>query len=375
MRTPVPFLDLRATHEPVAAEIAAVWQDIVATSGFIGGPHVEAFECAWASYCEAEHAVGVANGTDALLLALRALGVGAGDEVVVPANTFVATVEAVVLAGAVPRFVDVDPRTLLMTAAHVEAALSVRTAAVVAVHLYGQMCDMDALSDLCRRKGLALVEDAAQAHGATWRGRRAGSYGDVACFSFYPGKNLGALGDGGAVVTANAALAEQVRSMADHGRQAGTKNVHDLVGTNSRLDAVQAAALVIKLRHLDEANAGRRRAAQWYAEALDGVAVDLVHVEPDAVSAHHLQVVLTPERDEVRVALERAGVASGVHYPIPCHQQVAYASYAREALPVCEGTAAQLLSLPMFPTLTQQQVERVADALHQALSAGRRRAS
>lgn len=375
MPDPVPFLDLGAAHQPVAAEIAAAWQEIVATSGFIGGPHVAGFERAWASYCQAEHAVGVANGTDALLLALRALGIGAGDEVVVPANTFVATVEAVVLAGAVPRFVDVDPRTLLMTAAHVEAAFSPRTAAVIAVHLYGQMCDMDALSELCRRKGVALVEDAAQAHGATWRGRRAGSYGDVACFSFYPGKNLGALGDGGAVVTGSAALAEQIRSMADHGRQAGTKYVHDLVGTNSRLDAVQAAALGIKLRHLDEANAGRRRVAQWYVEALEGLAVDLVQVDPEAVSAHHLAVVLAPDRDQVREALDRKGVASGVHYPIPCHQQVAYASYAREALPVCESTAGQLLSLPMFPTLTQDQVARVASALHEAVSPGQRRAS
>ena len=374
MHPTVPFLDLHATHEPIAAEISAAWQEIVATSGFIGGPHVAAFESAWASYCQVEHAVGVANGTDALLLALRVLGIGAGDEVVVPANTFVATVEAVVLAGAVPRFVDVDPRTLLMTAAHVEAALSDRTAAVMAVHLYGQMCDMDALSDLCRRKSLALVEDAAQAHGATWRGRRAGSYGDVACFSFYPGKNLGALGDGGAVVTRDATLAEQIRSLADHGRQAGTKYVHDLVGTNSRLDAVQAAALGIKLRHLDEANAGRRRAAQWYAEALEGLPVNLVQVHPDAVSAHHLAVVLTPDRDDVRAVLDRQGVATGVHYPIPCHQQAAYASYAREALPVCESTAGQLLSLPMFPTLTQDQVHRVAASLHEAVSPEQRRA-
>lgn len=370
----VPFLDLWAVHRPLAAEIEATWHEVLEGSGFIGGPQVAAFEAEWASYCQTAHGVGVANGTDALVLALRALGVGAGDEVVLPANTFVATAEAVVLAGAVPRFVDVDPRTLLMTAEHVEAALTGRTAAVVAVHLYGQMCDVDALSRVCRRAGVALVEDAAQAHGATWRGRRAGSAGDVACFSFYPGKNLGALGDGGAVVTDDARLAEAIRSMADHGRRADTKYVHDVVGTNSRLDALQAAALRVKLRHLDGWNAARRTVAQWYGEELRHLDVELVAVAPEGESVHHLAVALVPERDRVRAALAERGIATGIHYPVPCHQQVAYATFAREPLPVCESTAGGLLSLPMFPTLTREQVAHVGAALRAVLATEARRA-
>lgn len=374
MLSAVPFLDLAATHQQVAGEIELVWRQIIASSSFIGGEHVERFEQEWAAYCQSDHAVGVGNGTDALLLALRALGIGPGDEVLLPANTFVATAEAVVLAGAVPRFVDVDPGTLLMTTAHVEAGLTERTAAVIAVHLYGQMCDMDALSAVCRRAGVALLEDAAQAHGATWRGRRAGSVGDVACFSFYPGKNLGALGDGGAIVTNDAVLAERIRSLGDHGRRTGAKHQHDVVGTNSRLDGVQAAALQIKLRHLDAWNAARRRAMQWYAEALEGLDAELVRVEPEAASVHHVAVVLVPRRDQVRAGLADRGVASGVHYPVPCHRQEAYARYATGRLPVCEAAAGQLLSLPLFPTITRAQIAQVGAALRAVLTPEVRRA-
>lgn len=375
MNPPVPFLDLAATHQEVAEAITQAWAQILAASSFIGGSHVEGFERDWAAYCQTSFAVGVGNGTDALVLALRALDVGAGDEVILPANTFVATAEAVVLAGAVPRFVDVDPDTLLMGAAHVEEALSERTAAVIAVHLFGQMCDMDALAQLCSRRGLALVEDAAQAHGATWRGRRAGSIGDIGCFSFYPGKNLGALGDGGAVVTDDAALAGRVRSMADHGRRAGSKYVHDVVGTNSRLDNVQAAALQIKLPHLDGWNDARRQAIRWYADALEGHDARLVRVVPDAQSVHHLAAVLVPRRDEVAAVLAEQGVASGVHYPVPCHRQAAYAPYASGPLPVCEDAADRLLSLPLFPTITREQVARVGATVRDALPVEVRRAS
>ena len=375
MTLAVPFLDLAGMHDEVTEEIVLAWRQILSTSSFIGGAYVNGFERDWASYCKTSNAVGVANGTDALVLALRGLGVGPGDEVVLPANTFVATAEAVVLAGAVPRFVDVDPRTLLLTADHVEAALTERTAAVIAVHLFGQMCDMDALAQVSRSAGVWLVEDAAQAHGATWQGRRAGSTGDVGCFSFYPGKNLGALGDGGAVVTDDAALADRIRSLADHGRRMGAKYVHDVVGTNSRLDNMQAAALQIKLRHLDRCNAGRRAAMRWYAEELEELDVDLVEVAPQAESAHHLAAVLVPQRDEVAAVLAREGVASGVHYPIPCHRQVAYARYATHDLPVCEDAAVRLLSLPLFPTITREQVGHVCEALRLALPAEVRRAS
>ncbi|MBW3638385.1 MAG: DegT/DnrJ/EryC1/StrS family aminotransferase [Actinobacteria bacterium] len=375
MTPAVPFLDLSAAHEPITEEIVLAWRQILTTSSFIGGSYVEGFEQEWAAYCQVSSAVGVANGTDALVLALRGLGVGPGDEVVLPANTFVATAEAVVLAGAVPRFVDVDPHTLLLTKTQVEGAVTDRTAAVIAVHLFGQMCDMDALAEVCRRSGLALIEDAAQAHGATWRGRRAGSAGDVGCFSFYPGKNLGALGDGGAVVTDDAALAERIRSLADHGRRIGAKYVHDVVGTNSRLDNMQAAALQIKLPHLDGWNAARRTAMRWYAEELQGLDADLVGIAPQAESVHHLAAVLVPQRVEVAAVLAGEGVASGVHYPIPCHRQVAYARYATHDLPVCEDAAARLLSLPLFPTITREQVGRVGEALRAALPAEVRRAS
>jgi dTDP-4-amino-4,6-dideoxygalactose transaminase len=371
----VPFLDLAAGHQPLADEIVAAWRGVLESSSFIGGEHVTRFEQEWAQYCGVRHAVGVGNGTDALVLAMRAVGIRSGDEVLVPGNTFVATAEAVVLVGAVPRFVDVDPDTLLMTPAHVEAALSDKTAAVIAVHLYGQMCDMDAMSDVCRGAGVPLIEDAAQAQGASWRGRRAGSFGAVGCFSFYPGKNLGALGDAGAVVTDDEGLSERVRSLADHGRRSGSKYVHDLVGTNSRLDAVQAAALRIKLRHLDESNAARRRAVQWYAEELRDLDVALVSVADGAVSAHHLAVVLVEDRDAVRAGLEHHGVSTGIHYPQPCHQQRAYAHYCDRPLPVCEQTAGELLSLPLFPTLTRDQVAHVGAALRSVLAAEQRRAS
>lgn len=372
---PVPFLDLAAIHRPIEDELVRVWREVLASSGFIGGERVERFERDWAAYCGTAHAVGLANGTDALLLALRALGIGAGDEVVVPSNTFVATAEAVVLAGAVPRFVDVDAQTLLMTPQHVQAALTPRTAAVIAVHLYGQMCDVDALADVCRRARIALIEDAAQAHGATWRGRRAGSAGVVGCFSFYPSKNLGALGDGGALVTDDLDLAARVRSLGDHGRRDGAKHVHDLVGTNSRLDSIQAAALHLKLPHLDLSNAARRRAMAWYAEDLLDLDVELVHVHPDAVSVHHVAVVLVPtgERDSIREQMASRGAATGIHYPVPCHQQAAYASFADRVLPVCEATADRLMSLPLFPTITREQVARSADALRCALGDGVRR--
>ncbi|HVM27388.1 MAG TPA: DegT/DnrJ/EryC1/StrS family aminotransferase [Mycobacteriales bacterium] len=363
MQPVVPFLDLSAMHRQVREELDAAWAGVVDSSGFVGGARVEQFEQEWASYCGADHAIGVANGTDALVVALRALGVGPGDEVVVPANTFVATAEAVVLVGATPRFVDVDPDTLLVTADVVAAALTPRTAAVVAVHLYGQPPDMDALAAVAGRAGVALIEDAAQAHGATWRGRRAGSLATVGCFSFYPGKNLGAFGDGGAVVTGDPELAGRIRCMADHGRRPGSKYDHDLVGQNSRLDALQAAVLSIKLRHLDDWNAGRQAAYARYEAGLRGSAARLVPVAPEATSVHHLAVVEVPGRDELRAALAARGVATGIHYPVPCHQQPAFEQWATGPLPVVEASAGRLLSLPMFPTLSARDVDLVVEAL------------
>lgn len=364
----VPFLDLAAAHAQVRTQLDMVWHRAVDTSAFIGGEEVERFEGEWARYCEAEHAVGVANGTDALVLALRALGVGEGDEVVVPTNTFVASAAAVVLAGAAPRFVDVDPDTLLMTPDGVGAAITGRTAAVMVVHLFGHVADVDGVITIARRHGLAVVEDAAQAHGATRHGRRAGSVGDVGCFSFYPGKNLGALGDGGAVVTDSRELATRVRTLANHGRAGGAHYDHERVGTNSRLDALQAAVLRTKLACLDEWNAGRRAASARYRRLLAEIGVRAVAEPADSVGVDHLFVVRVPERDTVRARLADAGVATGVHYPVPCHRQPALSRFASAPLPVAEAAAPQILSLPMFPHLTDAQVDHVVAALARAVA-------
>jgi dTDP-4-amino-4,6-dideoxygalactose transaminase len=358
----LPFVDLRPIRDEIGDDALARIAEVVQRGDFVGGSATAEFETAWADYCGRDHAVGVGNGTDALELALRALGIGAGDEVIVPANTFIATPAAVVAAGAIPRFVDVDPATLLVTADLVADAISGRTAAVIPVHLYGQVPDMDAIGEVARRAGLAVVEDAAQAHGATWRGRRAGSFGIAACFSFYPGKNLGAFGDGGAVVTDDAVLAERIRSLGNHGRAAHSKHVHELVGVNSRLDTLQAAVLLAKLPHLDAWNARRRRAARGYRERLSGVAsIRGVEVASDAESVHHLQVIRVPQRDDLAARLAERGIATGIHYPLPCHRQPAFPTEV--TLPVSEAAAGEILSLPMYPHLTDAQIDQVTTAI------------
>lgn len=365
---PIPFLDLGAMHAEVGEELDQAWRDISASGAFVGGVAVERFEAEWAAYCGTAHAVGVANGTDALLLALRAEGIGPGDEVIVPTNTFVATAAAVVLAGATPRFVDVDPDTLLLRADIARAAITSRTAAIIAVHLYGQPVDMDALGRVAERTGLLLLEDAAQAHGATWQGRRAGSLGRAGCFSFYPGKNLGAFGDAGAVTTDDAALADRIRSLGNHGRAAASKHLHDRVGTNSRLDGLQAAVLSVKLGRLDAWTQGRRRAMAAYRERLAGGRARPVEQAAAADSADHLAVVRVANRDAVRQALDRHGIATGLHYPVPCHRQEAFAGYAAGPLPVAEQAAGEIVSLPLFPHVTGDQVGRVCAAVHAAVA-------
>jgi dTDP-4-amino-4,6-dideoxygalactose transaminase len=361
--TSVPFVDLGALHAELGAELDAAWQEIRSTSAFVGGRFVERFEGAWAEYCGVEHAVGVANGTDAIELALRALGIGPGDEVIVPANTFIATAEAVAAAGAAPRFVDVDPATLLVSPDAVRAAINPRTAALIAVHLFGQPADMDALRLLCDRAGIALVEDAAQAHGARWCGRRAGALGDVACFSFYPGKNLGAFGDGGAVVTNDAALAERVRSLGDHGRAADNRHLHPLVGMNSRLDAVQAAVLSTKLPHMDEWNARRRGRAAHYRRRLAEAPVELLTEDPRAEPVFHLFVVRCAARDELIQRLRRRGVGFGIHYPVPCHRQAPFETVPEADLPEVDRASPEIISLPMHPHLGDDQIDEVAEVV------------
>jgi len=361
----VPFLDLGTTTAVVATEVRVGWEKVIAANRFVGGEEVGAFEQEWAAYCGTEYAVGVGNGTDALVLALRALDLGAGDEIIVPANTFVATVEAIVLVGATPRFVDVDLATGLMSEAEVEAAVSDRTRAIIAVHLFGQLADMDALGRCATRHGLVLIEDAAQAHGATWRGIRAGGFGAVGCFSFYPGKNLGAFGDAGAVVTSDQGIAERIRSMRDHGRPGGSEERHYdhvRIGTNSRLDTVQAVTLSAKLRHLDQWNEDRRRLVRLYETELPPTAVTLQQL-PHSKGAHHLMVVRVAQRDRVRTELAALGIGTGVHYPTPCHQLEPYRHWSPGHLPNVETLAGEIVSLPMYPRLPDSDVLRVCEAL------------
>ncbi len=354
---PVAFLDLAALHRPLRADLDALWAETVDRSAFVGGDRVTEFETQWAAYCQRNHAVGVANGTDALELVLAALEIGPGDEVIVPTNTFVATAEAVVTVGATPVFVDVDETTLLVTADQVAAAVTERTRAVMVVHLYGQVPDMGRITAVADLAGIDIIEDAAQAHGARWRGDIAGSFGVAATFSFYPGKNLGALGDGGAVVTDDDALAERVRTLANHGR--GHHLLHSISGRNSRLDGLQAGALAIKLDHLDRWNDRRRSVHRRYVAGFAGTDVQVLGTLDGGEPVHHLEVVRVADRDGVRQRLTEAGIASGIHYAHPCHQQPAFAEFARRPLPIAERAAETQLSLPMHPTLTDHEVDRV----------------
>jgi dTDP-4-amino-4,6-dideoxygalactose transaminase len=365
----VPFTDLVAMTRDVRTVVEQAWARLLSSGRFVGGEAVENFEQAWASYCGVPEAIGVGSGTDALMLTLMALHIGPGDEVIVPANTFVASAEAVILAGATPVFADVDPDTLLLTPGHLEAAITHRTAAVIIVHLYGQMPDMDALSRSAHRVGIVLIEDAAQAHGASWRGRRAGSVGRAGCFSFYPAKNLGAFGDGGAVVTADTELAARLRSLRDHGRSRCDRYHHELVGTTSRLDALQAVVLNAKLPWLDAWTEARRSIAARYRATFGAGPGHLVAELPGSRGVYHLAVALVSDRASVRQRLAEAGIETRLHYPTPCHRQAPYRRFATRPLPVAEESAGQILSLPIFPHMSGGQVARVCDAIRAALEA------
>ncbi|HYC02310.1 MAG TPA: DegT/DnrJ/EryC1/StrS family aminotransferase [Azospirillaceae bacterium] len=367
----LPFLDLGALHADLRADLDAAWREVTEAETYIGGPFVERFEEAWAAYCGTRRCVGVSSGTAAIELTLRALGVGEGDEVLVPANSFVATAEAVVSAGATPVFVDVEADTLLMSAATVRDALTPRSAAIIAVHLFGEPVDMTGMAILAAQAGVALIEDAAQAHGATWRGRRAGGLSQAGCFSFYPGKNLGAFGDAGAVVTDDDALAARIRMIANHGRPPGNAHLHDCLGGSDRLDAVQAAVLLAKLPWLDRWNDARRQVADRYRLALAELPLTMPARLSGGRGANHLMVVQCDRRDEVRAALAAAGIGTGIHYPVPCHLQGAFQAPGRRplALPVVEAAARRMLSLPLHPHVSAAQIGIVADALASALLA------
>jgi dTDP-4-amino-4,6-dideoxygalactose transaminase len=363
---PVPFLDISGATADVAAEVKAGWDELLRNGQYVGGAAVSRFEAEWSQYCGTDFSIGVANGTDALHLAMRALGIGPGDEVIVPANTFVATAEAVLLAGAVPRFADVDETTLLLTPETIKAAVTPATKAVAVVHLYGQMPDMTAISEMTESLGLLLIEDAAQAQGATWNGRRAGSFGAVGCFSFYPGKNLGAFGDAGAIVTSDPELTELIRSIRDHGRMqsADGHHSHGVLGTNSRLDGVQAVVLSAKLRHLDRWNDSRRALMEEYRGLIDPAGARLVGQLAGSEGVYHLAVAQVEQRDLVRERLAAQGIGTGIHYPVPCHLMTPYAQYADGPLPVAEAATERQLSLPMFPHLPVEDARRAAETLN-----------
>jgi dTDP-4-amino-4,6-dideoxygalactose transaminase len=365
----IPLVDLRAQHTAVADEVALGWQQVLEKTAFINGPQVAAFESEYAAFIAASHCIGVANGTDAIEVALRALGIGPGDECILPANTFIATAEAVCRTGATPVLVDcADDDTYLIDVDAVEAALTPRTRAIIPVHLYGQAAPVERLLPLAERIEGWIVEDAAQSQGARRHGLRAGALGHAAATSFYPGKNLGAYGDAGAILTSSSELAAAARMIRDHGSV--HKYRHEVLGVNSRLDTLQAVVLSAKLRRLDEWNASRRAAAARYDALLSGCdSVVRPRTLPGNEHVWHLYVVRVPSRDVVLKNLQAAGIGAGIHYPIPIHLTPAFArlGFAEGAFPVTERAAPELLSLPLFAEITPEQQETVASALISAL--------
>ena len=361
----IPFVDLKAQYESIKSEIDSAISEVIAGSAFIGGPHVKAFERAFAEFCGVKHCIGVGNGTDALYIALKSLGIGDGDEVITAANTFIATSEAITMTGARVVFVDIDPVTYNIDVEKLEEKITSRTRAIVPVHLYGQPADMDPLLDIARSNNLKIVEDAAQAHGAIYRGRTVGSIGDMACFSFYPGKNLGAYGDAGAIVTDDDELALRARITANHGRV--DKYDHEMEGVNSRLDGLQAAILGVKLRHLPGWSEKRRENAYMYNKYLDGTGV-VTPVEIDGVKpVYHLYVVMVKNglRQELREYLKSKGISTGIHYPIalPNLKAYAYLNHGKDDFQEATTASREILSLPMYPELEEEQIRYIAGAI------------
>jgi len=358
----VPFVDLKAQYAAIKPEVATAIDDVLERTSFIMGPQVGRFEEEYARFIGTRHCVGVESGTAALKVALEALGIGAGDEVVMPANTYIASALSVSAAGATPVFVDMGDDYLIDETA-IESALTPRTKALMPVHLYGQVVPMQPVLDIARRHGLRVIEDASQAHGAMWRGQRAGAVGDVGCFSFYPGKNLGAYGDGGAIVTNDDALCESVRLLRDFGQK--KKYEHLIKGDNCRLDSIQAAVLSVKLRHIDGWNERRRENARRYDALLTAAGFRVPKRWTDEGHVYHLYVVEVADRTAIADRLAQRGVHTGIHYPIPIHLQPAYAELglSKGRYPKTEAAAERILSLPMFPELTSEQIEYVVDAL------------
>ena len=367
----VPYLDLKAQYEPIRGEIADAIQQVLDRTAFAGGPFVAQFEKDFATFCGTRFSAGVGSGTDALWMALLGLGIGPGDEVITVPDTFIATAEAISWCGARPVFVDVDPVTYNMDPSKIEAAITPKTRAIIPVHLFGQMADMDPILEIARKRKLFVVEDASQAHGAEYKGKKAGSIGDAGCFSFYPGKNLGAYGEAGGVVTDNEELDKKIRMLRDHGQ--AKKYYHSLIGWNARMDGIQGAVLSVKLKHLSAWNEGRRRNAAIYDELLKGVKEITTPKQAGyAKHVYHIYAIRVADRDRLITSLAEKDIHCGIHYPIPLHLLDAYTSlgYQKGGFPVAEKAAAEFVSLPMYPELTGEQLSRVSAEL-KATIAGR----
>lgn len=367
----IPFVNLQITDESLRAEIQAGIDEVIRRCAFAGGPFVAAFEKDFAAYCEAEHCLGVSNGTEALWLTLLGLGIGAGDEVITVPNTFIATAEAISFSGAKPVFVDVDEQTYTMNPALLERAITPRTKAIIPVHLYGQPADMEPILEIGRKRGVFVIEDACQAHGATYKSRKVGSLGDAGCFSFYPTKNLGAFGEAGAVVTSDRLLKERIERLRDHGQKA--RYHHQVVGWNGRMDGIQAAVLAAKLKRLNAENERRRQHARLYCQLLSGAPELITPITaPYAAHVYHLFVARVEQgRDDLIQYLSGKGIGAMVHYPAPVHLQEAYRhlGLGPGSFPVAEATARQIISLPMFPALEPAEITRVASDVRDFLSA------
>jgi dTDP-4-amino-4,6-dideoxygalactose transaminase len=366
-RTRIPLVNLQRQHDALRDEIRAAIDRVIERADFILGHEVTAFEQEFAAYCEAKHCIGVGNGLDALTLAIKGLGIGPGDEVITVANTFVATALAIQHTGATPVLVDHEPESYNLDPRRLTTAITSRTKAIIPVHLYGRPADMDAINAIASEHGLSVIEDACQAHGARYKGRRAGSLGRAAAFSFYPGKNLGALGDAGAIVTNDDELADWLRTTRNYG--AKVKYHHALRGLNSRLDSIQAAVLRVKLPHLDDWNARRRQLADRYRRQLDGTGLTLPTESTDSEHVYHLFAVRCPDRDAVLKQLHDKGIDAGIHYPVPIHRQPAFGSQCivPRPLPESENSATELLSLPLCPFIDQSEIDAVAEAVAKSL--------
>lgn len=359
----VPYLDLRAQYSGLRTEVLRALEDVCESTSFAQGKAASEFEAKFAAYCGVDHCVSLNSGTSALHVSLRGLDVGPGDEVVTVSMTFIATAWAISYVGATPVFVDIDPVRRTMSPAQLERALTPRTKAIVPVHLYGMPAEMDRIMAIADRHGIPVIEDAAQAHGAKYRNKRVGQFGRIACFSFYPSKNLGAYGEGGALITNDESIARRARSLRDHAQI--ERYLHDEVGYNYRMDSFQGAVLAVKLKHLDDWNRARNECAQLYTELLKNSSYKLPAHLPDSECVWHCYVIETPERDRVRSALQEVGIQTAVHYPVPIHLQKAYAhlDYRKGDLPVTEALCERCLSLPIYPELSKENISRVASAL------------